>query len=76
MKDRMGMALPCPLAYFQRKETPMKNMNATQNPQHTTIQTEVKIGKTIFRVTSVYKGAQQLDKVLLDWAADKTLNAS
>ena len=54
----------------------MKNINTSQNPQHITTQTEVKIGKTIFRVTSVYKGGQQLEKILLDWAADKTLNAS
>jgi len=55
---------------------PVKNMNATQFPQYATIQTEVKIGKTVFRVTSVFKGEQQLDKILLDWAADKTLNVS
>ena len=44
--------------------------------QYPATQTEVKIGKTVFRVTSVYKGRQLLEKVLLDWAMNKTLNAS
>ncbi len=46
------------------------------NSQYPAIQTEVKIGKTLFRVTSVYKGRQPLEKILLDWAVNKTLNAS
>ena len=73
----MGMASPCPFTYiFGERKHRMKNMNTTQSPQYTTIHTEVKICKTVFRVTSVYKGGQQLEKVLLDWAADRTLNAS
>lgn len=54
----------------------MKTINAKHASQPTTIQTEVKIDKTVFRVTSVFKGGKPLDKILLDWAVDKTLNAS
>lgn len=33
---------------------------------------ETQIGKTVFIVTSVYKGNQKFEKLLLDWAVDKT----
>ena len=32
-----------------------------------TVNRTVKIGKTLYNVTSVYKGEQELRKVLFDW---------
>lgn len=34
---------------------------------------EVKIGKTLFRVTSIFKEKRDLKKNLMDWAMDKTV---
>lgn len=36
---------------------------------------EVRVGKTLVSVTSVYHGKQELDRVLFDWAVKKTVSA-
>lgn len=51
----------------------MKKIN-TAEPL--TLKKEVKIGKTVYRVTSVFGGQQELKKILLDWAVNKGQNAS
>lgn len=35
---------------------------------------EVRVGKTLVSVTSVYHGGQELGKVLFDWAVKKTVS--
>lgn len=50
----------------------MKDM-ITTTPQTQTVKKEVRIGGTLFRVTSVYKGPQELEQVLLGWAVKKVL---
>lgn len=50
-------------------------MKETTNtaPQAQTVRKEVRIGGTLFSVTSVYKGTQELEQVLLGWAVKKVL---
>lgn len=40
-----------------------------------TIRKEMQIGKTVFFVTSVFDGEQNFEKILLDWAMEKTCRA-
>ena len=50
----------------------MKDMT-THTPQTQTVRKEVRIGGTLFSVTTVYKGPQELEQVLLGWAVKKVL---
>ena len=50
-------------------------MQQTNTSGPVTQKREVRIGKTLFSVTSVYHGKQELDRVLFDWAVKKTVSA-
>lgn len=50
----------------------MKNMTTTALHQQPT-QKEIRIGNTVFSVTTVYKGKQELEQVLLGWAIKKVI---
>lgn len=50
----------------------MKDMTIS-TPQQQTTQKEIRIGNTVFSVTTVYKGKQELEPVLLGWAIKKVL---
>lgn len=53
----------------------MKNTTVT-TPQELTVKREIRIGGTLFNVTSIYKGQQELDQVLLNWAVKKALSSA
>lgn len=64
------------LPYWAEREMRMRETINETIQQPRTEYKEVKIGKTIYQVNSVFGGGQQLDKLLLDWAVKKTLAAS
>ena len=51
----------------------MRENEITINSTPITTQQEIKIGKTIYNVKSVFQGSQTLEKVLKDWIVNKAV---
>ena len=50
-------------------------MDSTESKEHTTYH-ELKVGQTLYRVTSIYEGNVKLDKVLEDVAVKRVIQAA
>ena len=50
------------------------NIDATRNAEYPTTYREVKIGKTLYRVTSVFKGEKELGPTLEKLAAQRIID--
>lgn len=51
----------------------MKELLKNTEPQCYSEQREVRIGKTVYVVNSIFKGDKHLEKVLIEWTVKKAL---
>jgi len=54
--------------------TDISNISDTQNAEYPTAYREVKIGRTLYRVTSVFKGEKELGPTLEKLAAQRVID--
>ena len=53
----------------------MRDTTTATTPEQS-VKKEIRIGGTLFNVTSIYKGQQELEQVLLNWAVKKALSSA
>ena len=53
----------------------MKDLTVTTSKE-LSVKKEIRIGRTLFNVTSIYKGQQELEQVVLAWAVKKAISSA